>query len=169
MDPTSALDLVRLRPTAAADLDFVLAAERHPDNAPYVGQWPREQHQEAIANPLREHWVIETPTDGSRIGFLIAYNLVGAGFGVYIKRVVVGPKSRRLGREALRQFADYAADELRASVVWLTVYADNLRAQRAYAAVGFCIADLSAEQRLARHAAVGGFSDHSLVMLRATR
>ncbi|MBI3782996.1 MAG: GNAT family N-acetyltransferase [Deltaproteobacteria bacterium] len=80
--------------------------------------------------------------------------------------MVVGPKSRGLGREALRRFVEYTQHNLKSPTLWLTVYADNLRAQRAYAAVGFHVADLSAEQRQAHHAVVGGFSDHSLVMVR---
>ncbi len=38
-----------LRPTAVADLAFVLAAEQHMDNAPYIGQWTQERHEAAIS------------------------------------------------------------------------------------------------------------------------
>ena len=61
-----------LRPTTADDLDFVMALERHPDNAPFVGQWTRQQHEAAIADRLREHWIIEDRATGRSVGFLIA-------------------------------------------------------------------------------------------------
>jgi diamine N-acetyltransferase len=41
--------LVRLRPTAEADLDWVLALERDPANTPFIGSWTREEHAAAIA------------------------------------------------------------------------------------------------------------------------
>ena len=36
---------VRLRRTAPADLGWVLAAEGHPENRPYVTQWTRQEQR----------------------------------------------------------------------------------------------------------------------------
>jgi GNAT superfamily N-acetyltransferase len=132
-----ALERVRLRPTGDADLDFVLALERAPENAGFVGQWSREEHQAAIARPDREHWIIERDADGTREGFVIAYDGVSRGFGVYVKRIVVDEKSRGLGREALAQLLAHAKRDLGAPFAWLNVAADNARGIRAYTALGF--------------------------------
>jgi len=42
--------MITARPTEDSDLDFVLAAESHPDSWSFVGQWSREQHQQAMAS-----------------------------------------------------------------------------------------------------------------------
>ena len=157
--------IVRLRPTDAADLDFVVALERSPENAAFVGQWSRDEHHAAIADARREHHVIHLGGAGDPVGYLIAYDLLDAGFEVYVKRDVVAEKSRGVGRLALRQFADHAFRDLGAQYVWLSVFAGNVRAQRSYAALGFRVAELAAQRRAAMHAAVGGFSDRSLIMM----
>ena len=153
-----------LRPTAESDLDFVLAAERAPENAPFIGQWTREQHAAAIAAADREHWLILRRHDGAPLGFLIAFDLRSAGHGIYVKRIVVHEKSRGLGREALGRFAQRAFRELGASHMWLAVFSDNERAQRSYRALGFSVQAVPPARRAALHDAVGGFSETSLVM-----
>ena len=152
--------MIRLRRTKPADLDFVLALERAPENARFIGQWSREEHVEAIERGDREHWIVEREVTGERLGYLIAYDLVAQGHGVYVKRIVVAEKSRGIGRAALERFcAQRAAD-----TVWLTVFENNRQAQRAYAAAGFERREMSARDRAELHAAVGGFSDESVVM-----
>jgi ribosomal protein S18 acetylase RimI-like enzyme len=128
---------VRLRPTARGDIDFVRALERAPENAGFVGQWSHEEHAAAIARADREHWIIERAADSARAGFLIAYDGVASGFGVYVKRIVVDQKSRGLEREALAQFLEHARRDLAAPYAWLTVHRDNARARAVYRALGF--------------------------------
>jgi diamine N-acetyltransferase len=154
---------IRLRPTRSDDLDFVLALERDIENTPFIGQWSREEHEAAIARPDREHCIIER--SGAAAGYLIAYDLVAAGFDVYVKRIVVAEKSRGLGRQALRAFARHAFADLGARSIWLSVFADSVRAQRSYAALGFRVAALTAEEWALRGAAVGGVSGRNLVMV----
>ena len=154
---------VTLRPTAVAELDFVLALERHPDNVPFIGQWSREEHAAVIRAADREHWIIEAEARPG--GYLIAYNLDSRGFGVYVKRIVVESKSRGLGQAAIAWLARHAFDDLGAPYTWLAVLADNVRAQRSYAAAGFGVVRLGATQRSACHRAVGGFSETSLLMV----
>jgi diamine N-acetyltransferase len=158
---------VTLRPTELRDLDFVIGLERHPDNAPFIGQWTHEEHAAAIARPDREHWIVSCASPGEPVGYLIAYNLVAAGYGVYVKRIVVAEKSRGIGRAALQAFVASAARRLGTSCVWLTVFAENERGQRAYRGIGFAERRVSAARRAELCDAVGGFSDRSLVM--ATR
>lgn len=157
--------IVRLRPTEPADLDFVLDLERHAENRPFIGQWSREEHTAAMKRSDREHWTIEHTERGSRVGFLIAYDLVREEFGVYVKRIVVVEKSRGLGRAALQAFVQHAFRDLSADNVWLSVYAENERARRSYQALGFQVAPLTDARRRELCAAAGGFSDRSLVMV----
>jgi RimJ/RimL family protein N-acetyltransferase len=152
-----------LRPTRPEDLDFVLALERGPENTPFIGQWSREEHEAAIARADREHWIIES--SGAAVGYLIAYDLVATGFDVYVKRIVAAEKSRGVGRQALRAFARHAFADLGARSIWLSVFTDNVRAQRAYAALGFRIATMTAEEWAARGAAVGGVSGRNFIMV----
>jgi len=55
MASTRPQDALELRATELRDLAFVLALERHPDNAPFVSQWRREEYAAAIPRPDREH------------------------------------------------------------------------------------------------------------------
>jgi len=155
---------VALRPTEHDDLAFVLELERQPENAAFIGQWSETEHAEAIARADREHWVIEASQAPERAGYLISYDLRRAGLGVYVKRIVVSTKSRGLGRSALGLFLDHAFADLSAPFVWLSVFADNTRAQRCYASLGFRARSLGAVERAAHHEAAGGFSEQSLLM-----
>jgi diamine N-acetyltransferase len=146
---------VGLRATAAADLDFVLALERHPEQASFIGQWSRAEHAEAIARADREHWIVADAGSGAALGYLIAYDLTAWGCGAYLKRIVVGEKGAGLGRAALRRFAAHTFEELRAPYLWLAVYPHNVRGQRCYRAVGFRPFALDPEQA-ARHRRAAG-------------
>jgi diamine N-acetyltransferase len=128
---------VTLRPTTESDLDFVLALESHPENAPFVGQWTRDEHRDAIARADREHWIPSDPASGERLGYLIAFDLRAQRCGVYVKRIVVDSKSKGVGREVMRRYAQHAFERLGAPFVWLSVHGDNLRGQRCYRAVGY--------------------------------
>jgi ribosomal protein S18 acetylase RimI-like enzyme len=156
---------VCLRPTTRADLPFVLALERDPENAPFIGRWTEAEHAAAIAASDREHWIVARARDGSPLGFLLAFDLRAAGLGVYVKRIAIAEKSRELGREALGRFARRAFADLHASHLWLGVFAENERAQRSYRALGFEVSDVGPERRAELAAAVGGLSAKSLVMV----
>jgi ribosomal protein S18 acetylase RimI-like enzyme len=155
---------VRIRPTAPADLDFVLALEQHPDNSRFIAQWSREEHAAAIERSDREHWVIEGDPDHTSLGYIIVYDLLREGLGVYVKRIVASVKSSGIGRSALRLLVDHAFRDLKAGSVALAVYPDNVRGQRSYRALGFVDVELPLSQRTALQSAVGGFPDNSLVM-----
>jgi len=142
----------------------VMALEHHPDQAGFIGQWTRDEHVAALARPDREHWIIERASDGVPLGYLIAYDVRAAGYGVYIKRIAVTEKSRGVGRLALQAFIDHAVRDLRADLVCLAVRDENLRAQRAYAAVGFIEWALTAAERGAFLDTVDRFFDNCFVM-----
>ena len=126
---------ITLRRTTPADLDFVLALEHRPDNRDYIGQWTREEHLASMARPDRQHLVIAAP-DGDRLGYLITYDVVAAGYGIYIKRIAVVERARGIGRATLAALAARAWAG-GAPLISLAVRPHNQRAQRCYRAVGF--------------------------------
>jgi diamine N-acetyltransferase len=157
--------LVCLRPTRRDDLDFVLGLERHPDNTPFIGSWPEEEHLDAMSRADREHWIVEDAATRGRIGYLIAFDLTARACGVYVKRIVVADKGRGLGRAALAQLRDHAFDDLRAPYVWLAVFPENARAQRAYRALGFARFDLPPAELELHNAAAERTPNQSLLMV----
>ena len=124
-----------LRPTTLDDLDYILALEHRPDNRDFIGRWAREQHVDAMSRVDREHLVI-AGDDGAPLGYLIAYDVIADGYGIYVKRIAVGERSRGVGRAALAQFAERPW-VTRASLISLAVRPHNARAQRCYVASGF--------------------------------
>jgi diamine N-acetyltransferase len=127
---------VRLRRSAPADLAFVTALERHPDNRDFIGQWSDDEHLAAMAGTNgREHWVIER--DGALAGYLIAYDRRAAGCGVYVKRILVKDKERGTGRAALACFLEEAFARDGTDHLWLIVRDTNARAQAVYRGLGF--------------------------------
>jgi len=157
---------LRLRPTSPEDLDFVLFLERRPDNHPYILQWSEQDHLAAIAAEDRAHWIVENASDNSPLGYIIVYDLVAKGLGVYLKRIVIDEKSRRTGRLALQMVLDHAFSELGAAFVSLAVFSDNVRAQRAYESIGFAEASLPSRVSEALEDAAGGFPENSVLMCR---
>ena len=64
---------IALRPTVLADLDFVLAVERQPDNALYVGQWSRNRHEGAIVSEEEAHFMVSRGDEP--VGYVILAGL----------------------------------------------------------------------------------------------
>jgi ribosomal protein S18 acetylase RimI-like enzyme len=127
--------VVTLRRTTPADLAFVTALERHPDNRDLIGQWSDDEHLAAMSGKdAREHWTIER--NGERAGYLIAYDRRTAGAGVYVKRILVKDKDRGTGRAALASFLEQAFAR-GTDHVWLIVRDTNARAQAVYSSLGF--------------------------------
>ena len=135
MDPGA----VRLRPTTPADLDWVLAAEGHPENAPFVTQWTRGRHEAAFDDPDARHLVIERVADGRAVGYVILAGLLGRGDGIELRRIVVTEKGHGHGRATLRLIKRMALVDLRARRLWLDVRRNNPKARSLYEDEGFVI------------------------------
>lgn len=126
---------IAIRETSVADLDFVLAAENHPENAPFVAQWSSEQHISSFADKDVLHVIIES--DQERVGYAILAGLKNKNKSLELKRVVIVEKGRGLGRAALELFKKLAFEERKAHRLWLDVRENNDRARHLYKSAGF--------------------------------
>jgi diamine N-acetyltransferase len=144
---------VTLRPSRPADLAFITALERDPENRGFIGQWSDAEHLAAIAREnRREHWIIEH--DGLAAGYLIAYDCRERDAGFHVKRILVEEKNRGIGREALGQFGAHAFTLDGVSCVWLILRDWNTRAQKVYSKLGYARFDPGPEEA-ARYDASG--------------
>ena len=85
---TSVPDVV-LRPTRESDLRFVLAAERAPENAPFIRHWSEAEHSKALVDPGTAHWVAEETAIGAAVGYVLLLGLANPHRSVEFKRIVV--------------------------------------------------------------------------------
>ncbi len=132
---------LRLRPTLLSDLDFVASVEADAHNLPFITPWERTQHEGAVRFPDFRHFIVETGGDnqqvGRRDGFVILQGCRNPHRSVELKRIVLQPKGRGLGRQCLRLLKRMAFRDLHAHRFWLDVRSANQRAQALYASEGF--------------------------------
>jgi diamine N-acetyltransferase len=136
---------IRLRPTTPADLDWVLEAEAHPENAPFVTRWTRGQHEAALGHADMRHLVIESVLDGRAVGYVILAGLETGRDGLELRRIVVTDKGRGYGRLTLRLIKTMALRDLGAPRLWLDVRTNNPKAKRLYEQEGFVVEGTSPE------------------------
>jgi len=129
--------LVRLRPTMLSDLDFVISVEQDPVNRPFITPWDRTQHEGAVRFPDFRHFIIEAGADYASAGFVILQGCRNPNRSVELKRIVLQPKGRGLGRLCVRLLAQMAFRDLGAHRFWLDVRSQNVRALHLYRSEGF--------------------------------
>jgi diamine N-acetyltransferase len=127
----------RLRPTMLSDLDFVAGVERDSVNVPFITPWERTQHEGAVRFPDFRHFIVETGHDSERSGFVILQGCRNPQRSVELKRLVLQPKGRGLGRACVRRLKAMAFRDLHAHRFWLDLKSLNERAWRLYASEGF--------------------------------
>ena len=143
---------LHLRPTMLSDLDFVNSVERDPANLPFITPWERTQHESAVRFPDFRHFIIDAgSTGGGRDGFVILQGCRSPHQSVELKRLVLQPKGRGLGRQCVRLLKRMAFRDLGAHRFWLDVKSLNTRALALYASEGFV-----EEGRLRESVRVGG-------------
>lgn len=131
---------IRLRPTMASDIAFVVGLEQSEDNLPFITPWDKTQHEAAIRFPDMRHFIIDSLDSGMEaVGFAILIGCRNPHKSVELKRIVVRDKGQGIGRSAVRVLKKVAFDELGAHRFWLDVKTNNPRAQALYAAEGFAI------------------------------
>jgi diamine N-acetyltransferase len=129
--------MLRLRPTMLSDLDFVVSVENDGANLPFITAWERTQHEGALRFPDFRHFIVEVGPGSGRAGFVILQGCRNPHRSVELKRLVLQPKGRGLGRRCVRRLKQMAFDDLHAHRFWLDVKALNTRALALYASEGF--------------------------------
>ena len=128
---------LRLRPTMLSDLEFVATVEDDPANRPFITPWERVQHEGAVRFPDFRHFIVEAGDGYPSAGFVILQGCRNPNGSVELKRLVLQPKGRGLGRAAVRELKAMAFTQFKAHRFWLDVKALNTRAFKLYQSEGF--------------------------------
>lgn len=150
---------IRLRPTMLSDLDYVSSVEHDELNQPFITPWERPQHEGAVRIPDFRHFIIEAGPEYEHAGFVILQGCRNPQRSVELKRIVLQPKGRGLGRACVRLLKQMAFRDLHAHRFWLDVKTMNTRALALYASEGFV-----EEGRLRESVKVGDGYDSLVVM-----
>jgi RimJ/RimL family protein N-acetyltransferase len=150
---------VRLRPTMLSDLDYVISVETDARNLPFITPWERPQHEGAVRFPDFRHFIVEAGADYERAGFVILQGCRNPHKSVELKRIVLQPKGRGLGRTCVRLLKQMAFRDLAAHRFWLDVKTLNQRAFELYRSEGFV-----EEGRLRESVRAGDGYDSLIVM-----
>jgi RimJ/RimL family protein N-acetyltransferase len=128
---------LRIRPTMLSDLDFVVSVEQDERNLAFITPWERTQHEGAIRFPDSRHFIVEAGDDWSPVGFVILQGCRNPSRSVELKRIVLQPHGRGIGRRCVRMLKQMAFRDLQAHRFWLDVKSRNTRALHLYASEGF--------------------------------
>lgn len=125
-------DNITLRHTQIDDLEFVLKAEREPENALYVGQWSKDQHINSLSNSDLLHLIVEDSITKRPVGYIIMAGIKNPNHNIEFRRLVISEKGNGFGRESLKLTKELAFTKLKAHRLWLDVRYKNHRAQNLY-------------------------------------
>jgi RimJ/RimL family protein N-acetyltransferase len=128
---------IRFRPTVDADIEWVIAAEQDPDNAPYIRLWPYAQHAAAIRDANIAHFIVGDSRAGERIGHVILVGVANPDRSLEFKRIVITKKGGGFGHAAVQIIKRFAFEHLRFHRLWLEVVEGNDRARALYESEGF--------------------------------
>jgi RimJ/RimL family protein N-acetyltransferase len=129
---SGSLDMIRADEAA---IPFIMATERTAGFEQLVGRWEETQHRSALADGRHAYFV---GYDGSEpIGFAILRDWASRERVTLVKRIAVSRPGIGHGRTLLAKAVDVLFKETDAWRVWLGVFPENIRARRAYEAVGF--------------------------------
>jgi RimJ/RimL family protein N-acetyltransferase len=151
---TDSLELTR---GTENDIPFVMAAERLPGYEQLVGRWSEAQHRAALADSRHAYFIARLQS--ADVGFAIVRDWDSAEHVTCIKRMAVANPGQGHGRTLLAALVERIFRDTDAHRIWLGVFPDNARAQRAYEAVGF-----KAEGLARGSAFFGGVHRDELVM-----
>jgi RimJ/RimL family protein N-acetyltransferase len=119
----------------ASAIPFVMATERTAGFEEFVGRWEEAQHRAALADGRHAYFIGSERAEP--IGFVIVRDWASPERVTMIKRIAVSRPGQGYGRALLGQVVDAIFTETNAWRVWLGLYPENMRARRAYEAVGF--------------------------------
>ncbi len=133
--PSAARVLV-VRRAGLDDLAAVMALERGESFEASVGRSSLAEHEEMLASP-RYAYFLAADGEGRAEAFAILRDLDDVHGNLYLKRIAVSSPGRGVGVAFLAEVIDWAFRETAAYRFYLDCFDDNVRAQRAYAKLGF--------------------------------
>jgi ribosomal protein S18 acetylase RimI-like enzyme len=125
-----------LRPATLADLGAVMAIERSPDYERYVARSEEEEHRAMLSSPSHAYR-LGVGVSGAVEAFAVVRGLGDPHLNLYLKRIAVARPGQGVGAAFLSLVLDEAFGPMGAERFHLDCFADNVRAQRAYAKLGF--------------------------------
>lgn len=125
-----------LRPANTEDIPAIVALERLPESARFVGQWSEGRHRATLSTPDARYLVSETE-GGELRAYAILRGLAETSGSIELKRLVVHPPGQGLGRPVLAEVLRIAFEDFQAHRVFLDVFEDNPRALHLYRSFGF--------------------------------
>jgi RimJ/RimL family protein N-acetyltransferase len=126
---------VLLERGTADHIDFVMATERLAGYEQLVGRWNASQHRAALADGRHAYFVARFESEA--VGFAIVRDWASAERVAHIKRIAVCRPGFGHGRSLLDLLVERIFRDTDAFRIWLGVFPANIRARRAYEAVGF--------------------------------
>ena len=125
-----------LRPATLADIGAVMAIERSPDYERYVARSEEDEHRAMLDSPSHAYR-LGVGGSGAVEPFAVLRGLGDPHLNLYLKRIAVARPGQGLGTGFLSLVLDEAFGPMGAERFHLDCFADNVRAQRAYAKLGF--------------------------------
>jgi RimJ/RimL family protein N-acetyltransferase len=128
-------DDLHLLPAGEADLPFIMATERREGYGAVVGRWDAARHAAALRDGRHAYFIGQA--GGVPVGFAILRDWASAERVTLLKRIAVTDPGQGWGRRLLAEVVAAVFERTEAHRLWLGVFPENLRARRAYEAVGF--------------------------------
>jgi RimJ/RimL family protein N-acetyltransferase len=125
-----------LRGAAPDDLPAIMAIERMPGFERYVGRSEEDEHRAMLASPGFAYR-LGLGAGGAVEGFAILSGVGDTHANLYLRRIAVRRPGEGIGPMLLSRVLDEAFGPLGGERVHLDCFADNARAQGAYAKLGF--------------------------------
>lgn len=126
---------LKLRRAEASDISFILATERGEGYDDLVGHWDADQHAAALADSRYAYFI--ACADDQPVGFAILRDWASTNQVTLVFRVAVAKPGVGYGKAMMRRVVEAAFRETDVYRLWIGVLPDNVRARRAYEAVGF--------------------------------
>jgi RimJ/RimL family protein N-acetyltransferase len=112
-----------------------MATERLPQYEQLVGRWTQSQHHQALADGRHAYFIARLNSEA--VGFAIIRDWASPEGVAHIKRVAVSQPGRGHGTALLTNLVEIIFRETNTYRIGLGVFPENVRARRAYEAVGF--------------------------------
>jgi RimJ/RimL family protein N-acetyltransferase len=126
---------VAIERATSDDIPFIMATERLPGYSDLVGSWDEDRHRAAISDERVAYFIGHE--DGRPIGFTLVRDWNAANRVSLIQRVAVNRTDRGLGRQLVSVVVAAIFSETPCHRIAIGCFPHNVRARKAYEAVGF--------------------------------